>query len=139
MPPLVLSEEEVQHFQALALSRSLPHSIVQRAQIVLGCGAGESNTAIAKRKGADRGQRPKGDAGGAGTITMRGGHKKAPPKAGPENESRMQSGLGRGDQRSGDAHAEATAPAEGSSGTEQGQGAGDSCSWWSRGPDDHLD
>jgi putative transposase len=49
MPPLVLSEHEVQHLQELAHSRSLPHSIVQRAQIVLACGAGESNTAIAKR------------------------------------------------------------------------------------------
>ena len=49
MPPLVVSEEEVQHLQAH--SRSLPHSIVQRAQIVLACGAGESNTAIAKRMG----------------------------------------------------------------------------------------
>jgi putative transposase len=28
-----------------------PHSIVQRAQIVLACGAGETNTAIAKRMG----------------------------------------------------------------------------------------
>ena len=35
----------------LANSRSLPHSIVQRAQIVLACGAGEINTAIAKRMG----------------------------------------------------------------------------------------
>ena len=30
---------------------SLPHSIVQRAQIVLACGAGETNTSIAKRMG----------------------------------------------------------------------------------------
>ncbi|MFO7630752.1 MAG: hypothetical protein R6W06_14800 [Prochlorococcaceae cyanobacterium] len=51
MPPLVLNEEEVQQLQALAHSRSLQHSIVQRAQIVLACGAGESNTAIAKRMG----------------------------------------------------------------------------------------
>lgn len=35
MPPLVLSDDEVQQLQALACSRSLPHSIVQRAQIVL--------------------------------------------------------------------------------------------------------
>jgi hypothetical protein len=39
---------------------------------------------------------------GAGTNTMRDGHKKAPPKAGPEKESGLQSGLGRRDQRSGD-------------------------------------
>ena len=51
MPPLVLAGDEVQQLQALAHSRSLPHSIVQRAQIVLACGAGESNTAIAKRMG----------------------------------------------------------------------------------------
>ena len=51
MPPLVLSDDEVQQLQALASSRSLPHSIVQRAQIVLACGAGETNTAIAKRMG----------------------------------------------------------------------------------------
>lgn len=51
MPPLELSEDEVQQLQALAHSRSLPHAIVQRAQIVLACGAGETNTAIAKRMG----------------------------------------------------------------------------------------
>ena len=51
MPPLVLSEDEVQQLQALASSRSLPHSIVQRAQIVLACGAGETNASIAKRLG----------------------------------------------------------------------------------------
>jgi len=50
---------------------------------------------------------------GAGTITMRGGHKNAPPKAGPRMKSGLQSGLGRGDQRSGDALAETAAPAEG--------------------------
>ncbi len=51
MPPLVLCEDEVQQMQALASSRSLPHLIVQRAQIVLACGAGETNTAIARRMG----------------------------------------------------------------------------------------
>jgi putative transposase len=51
MPPLELSEDEVQQLQALAHSRSLPHAIVKRAQIVLACGAGETNTAIAKRMG----------------------------------------------------------------------------------------
>lgn len=47
----VLSDTEVQQLQALASSRSLPHSIVQRAQIVLACSAGETNTANAKRMG----------------------------------------------------------------------------------------
>jgi putative transposase len=51
MPALVLSDDEVQQLQALASSRSLPHSIVQRAQIVLACSAGETNTAITKRMG----------------------------------------------------------------------------------------
>ena len=47
MPPLVLSDDEVQQLQGIASSRLLPHSIVQRAQIVLACGAGETNTSIA--------------------------------------------------------------------------------------------
>ena len=51
MPPLVLSEGEIQQLQSIASSRSLPHSIVQRAQIVLACAAGETNTSIAKRMG----------------------------------------------------------------------------------------
>ena len=51
MPPLILSDDEVQQLQRIAFSRSLPYSIMQRAQIVLACGAGETNTAIAKRMG----------------------------------------------------------------------------------------
>ena len=51
MPPLVLSDDEVRQLQALASSRSLLHSIVQRAQIGLACSAGETNTAFAKRMG----------------------------------------------------------------------------------------
>ena len=51
MPPLVLGDDEVQQLQSIANSRSLPHSIVQRAQIVLACEAGETNTAISKRMG----------------------------------------------------------------------------------------
>lgn len=43
-PPLLLSEGEIQQRQALAGSRSLPPSIVQRAQILLGWGAGERRT-----------------------------------------------------------------------------------------------
>jgi len=49
MAPLELSADEVSQLQSLAGSRTLPHSIVQRAQIVLACGAGETNTAVAKR------------------------------------------------------------------------------------------
>ena len=51
MPPLDLSEEEVQQLHVFAHSRFLPHSIVQPAQIVLACGAGETNTSIARRMG----------------------------------------------------------------------------------------
>ena len=51
MLPLVLSEGEIQQLQSIASSRSLPHSIVQRAQIVLACGAGETKSAIAMRMG----------------------------------------------------------------------------------------
>ena len=49
MTPLVLTENDVQQLQSIANSRSLPHSIVQRAQIVLACGPGETKTSIAKR------------------------------------------------------------------------------------------
>jgi putative transposase len=51
MPPLKLSVEELRQLKNIGNSRSMPHSIVQRAQIVLACGAGESNTANAKRMG----------------------------------------------------------------------------------------
>ena len=45
MPPQVLSDDEVQQLQSIANSRSLPHSIVQRAQIVLTYRSSEINTA----------------------------------------------------------------------------------------------
>ncbi|MFM1799521.1 MAG: hypothetical protein RLZZ117_1799 [Cyanobacteriota bacterium] len=51
MTPLVLSDDDVQQLRSIANSRSLPHSIVQRAQIVLASGAGETNTSIANRMG----------------------------------------------------------------------------------------
>jgi len=51
MPPLLLSDDEIQRLQSIAKSRSRPHSIVQRAQIILACVAGETNAAIAKRMG----------------------------------------------------------------------------------------
>lgn len=55
MPVLILSDDEVQQLQALASFRSLPQSIVQRAQIVLACGAGETTTSSAKRMGLTAG------------------------------------------------------------------------------------
>ena len=51
MPPLALSEDDVRELQSIGNSRSMPHALVQRAQIVLACGAGETNTAIAMRMG----------------------------------------------------------------------------------------
>jgi transposase len=47
--PIVLNTEQMTQLQSLANSRSLPHGLVQRAQIVLACAAGEANAAIAKR------------------------------------------------------------------------------------------
>jgi putative transposase len=51
IPPLDLSDDEVQQIRALASSRSLPHSIVERAQIMLASSAGETNAATTKRIG----------------------------------------------------------------------------------------
>ena len=49
--PLVLGNDERQKLQAIANSRSLPHSLVVRAQIVLACAAGETNKDVAERLG----------------------------------------------------------------------------------------
>jgi putative transposase len=51
MPPLALSEDDVRELQSIANSRSLPHSLVQRARIVLACDTGETNTTTPKRMG----------------------------------------------------------------------------------------
>jgi hypothetical protein len=51
MPLLVLNDVQVQQLQGIPNSRSLPHSIVQSAKIVLARGAGEANTTIAMRMG----------------------------------------------------------------------------------------
>jgi putative transposase len=48
---LVLRDDEDQRLQSIANSRSSPHSIVQRVQILVACGAGKTNTAISKRMG----------------------------------------------------------------------------------------
>lgn len=47
--PLVLNGDEKMQLQSLAQSRSLPHGLVQRAQIVLACAEGQANAAIARR------------------------------------------------------------------------------------------
>ena len=49
--PIVLDVEEKNQLLSFARSRSLPHGIVRRAQIVLACAEGESNAAIASRMG----------------------------------------------------------------------------------------
>jgi len=51
MAPLGLSADEASQLQSLAGSRTLPHSIVQRAQIGLACATGVTNTSVAKRFG----------------------------------------------------------------------------------------
>lgn len=51
MPPLVLGEADLQQLESMARSRSLPHALVQRAQIVLACAAGHTNQAVAQRLG----------------------------------------------------------------------------------------
>jgi putative transposase len=47
--PIELDENEETRLLSLARSRTLPHGLVQRAQIVLACAAGEPNSSIAKR------------------------------------------------------------------------------------------
>ena len=49
--PVELSEEAEAELTRISRSRSLPSSLVQRAQIVLACAAGASNTAVAARLG----------------------------------------------------------------------------------------
>lgn len=49
--PLVFSDEETKLLQRIAKSRSFPHSLVQRAQIILTCGAGTTNKEVAERMG----------------------------------------------------------------------------------------
>lgn len=49
LPELTLSDDERSQLLSIAASRSLPHGIVRRAQIVLASADGESNKDIAKR------------------------------------------------------------------------------------------
>ena len=46
---VVLEEDEKNQLLSITRSRSLPHGIVQRVQIVLACAEGEANAAIAQR------------------------------------------------------------------------------------------
>ena len=49
--PLTLDQHQKDQLLGIARSRSLPHGIVRRAQIVLACAEGETHTAIAERFG----------------------------------------------------------------------------------------
>ena len=51
---IVLDDRQRSDLTSLARSRTLPHQLVQRAQIVLACAAGESGTAIARRLDVNR-------------------------------------------------------------------------------------
>jgi putative transposase len=51
MSPLAPSVDNGRELQNIASSRSMPHALVQPAQRVLACGAGETNTTTAKRIG----------------------------------------------------------------------------------------
>lgn len=51
LPPLQPSAEELSQLQRMASSRTMPHSLVQRAQIILACASGESNSHVAQRLG----------------------------------------------------------------------------------------
>ena len=50
--PLSLEEGEKEKLESVVCSRPLPHSKVQRVQIVLECAEGESQAVIAERLGA---------------------------------------------------------------------------------------
>jgi len=52
--PLVLSEDARRDLENVSRSRSLPHALVQRAQIVLLAAEGNSNSAISQRLGLTR-------------------------------------------------------------------------------------
>jgi len=47
--PIVLDDRQRSDLTSLARSRTLPHQLVQRAQIVLACADGESGAAVARR------------------------------------------------------------------------------------------
>ena len=52
--PIVLDGGQRSDLTALARSRTLPHQLVQRAQIVLACADGESGAAISRRLGVNK-------------------------------------------------------------------------------------
>ena len=51
--PIVLNDDERSRLRSIVRSRSSPHGIVRRAQIVLACGEGEPNSSTAQRMGVN--------------------------------------------------------------------------------------
>ena len=49
--PITLRESEERQLRSLARSRTLPHSLVRRAQMVLACAAGVPGSTVARRLG----------------------------------------------------------------------------------------
>ena len=49
LPPVVLTDEQREQLAALSQSTSMPYGLVQRARIVLACGQGLTNSAVAER------------------------------------------------------------------------------------------
>jgi len=49
---VVISDADREQLSAMARSRSMPHSLVRRAQIVLLSGEGQSNREVARRRGS---------------------------------------------------------------------------------------
>ena len=49
LPPLVLTDEQREQLVAVSQSTSMPYGLVQRARIILACGEGVTNSAVAQR------------------------------------------------------------------------------------------
>jgi putative transposase len=51
MKPLLFTDDDRKQLQEMAKTRTMPHSLVVRAQIILACSNGEANNDIADRLG----------------------------------------------------------------------------------------
>ena len=49
LPPVVLTDDQREPLVSLSQSTSMPYGLVQRARIILACGEGLTNTAVAQR------------------------------------------------------------------------------------------
>ena len=52
LPPVVLTDEQREHLNAVSQSTAMAHGLVQRARMVLACAEGLTNAAVAARLGA---------------------------------------------------------------------------------------